>query len=99
MSFSPWRVLPAREQAGFGWQVWTALDDAPGSRNNFVVADDIQSEDDAKLMAAAPELLELARQVVLEYENASGDYPSSTIPKDIYNGAVKAIAKAQGGDK
>jgi len=44
------------------------------------------------LLAAAPELLELAQQIVLERENSRNDQ----IPDDIYQGAVRAIAKAKG---
>lgn len=46
----------------------------------------------ARLIAAAPELLELARQIVLADEQREGD-----IPADIVAGAVAAIAKATGG--
>lgn len=44
-----------------------------------------------KLMAAAPELLEVARQIVLAAEQQEGN-----IPADIVNGAYAAIRKATG---
>ena len=44
------------------------------------------------LLAAAPDLLELARQIVLAAEQNEG-----SIPADIVSGAVAAIAKATGG--
>jgi hypothetical protein len=50
---------------------------------------------DARLIAAAPELLELAHQIVLECENSR----INQIPDDIYQGAVRAIAKAKGETK
>lgn len=49
-SLRPWRVEQSPE--GF-WQVWTARDETPGSRNNYVIADGIQSEDEARLIVAA----------------------------------------------
>ena len=46
----------------------------------------------ARLIAAAPDLLELARQIVLAAEQNEG-----SIPADIVSGAVAAIARATGG--
>jgi hypothetical protein len=48
-------------------------------------------EANARLIAAAPELLELARQIVLAAEQDEGE-----IPSDIVAGAKAAIAKAGG---
>lgn len=48
-------------------------------------------ERDARLIAAAPDLLELARQIVLAVEQTEGD-----VPTDILVGARAAIAKATG---
>jgi len=48
-------------------------------------------EANARLIAAAPDLLELARQIVLAAEQNEG-----SIPADIVSGAVAAIAKATG---
>lgn len=45
----------------------------------------------AKLIAAAPDLLEVARQVVLAAEQQEG-----SIPSDIVSGAYAAILKATG---
>jgi hypothetical protein len=45
----------------------------------------------ARLIAAAPDLLELARQVVL-----AADQNEGSIPADIVSGARDAIAKATG---
>lgn len=55
--------------------------------------DDVQTAN-ALLIAAAPELLELARQIVLAAEQDEGG-----IPSDIVAGAKAAIAKATGEDK
>jgi hypothetical protein len=48
-------------------------------------------EADARLLAAAPDLLELARQIVLAAEQYE-----SEIPSDIVAGAKTIIAKATG---
>jgi hypothetical protein len=50
-----WRIVPPTENSA--WQVWTAEDETPGSQNNYVIADDIQAEDEARLLSASPELL------------------------------------------
>ena len=47
----------------------------------------------AHLIAAAPELLELARQIVLAADDNEGD-----IPNDIVAGARAAVHKATGGE-
>lgn len=46
----PWRIVQA--QQGY-WQIWSAYDDSPGSRNNYVIADGIQSKDEAALIVQA----------------------------------------------
>lgn len=48
-------------------------------------------EADARLIAAAPELLEVARQIVLAAEQQEG-----SIPSDIVSGAYAAILNATG---
>lgn len=50
----PWRVDYCLGQ----YEVWTKRDDTPGSLNNFVICDGIQTEEEALLIAKAPELLE-----------------------------------------
>lgn len=52
-----------------------------------------QNKDDANLISAAPELLELARQIVLAADDNEGD-----IPGDIVAGARAAVHKATGGE-
>ena len=52
---------------------------------------DEEAANNARLIAAAPDLLELARQIVLAAEQNEG-----SIPADIVSGAVAAIAKATG---
>lgn len=51
----------------------------------------VERGEDARLIAAAPDLLELARQIVLAADQNEGD-----IPADIVSGARAAIAKATG---
>lgn len=57
-STKPWRVV-ANEEGH--WEVWTKLDATPGSRNNWIVADLIQTRKDAETIAAAPALLDALR--------------------------------------
>jgi hypothetical protein len=52
---------------------------------------DIHKDEDARLLAAAPDLLELARQIELAAEQNEG-----SIPTDIVSGAIAVIAKATG---
>ena len=54
----------------------------------------VERGEDARLIAAAPDLLELARQIVLAVEQGEG-----SIPTDIVNGARAAITKATGESK
>lgn len=53
----PWRVV----NDGECWQVWTARNETPGSRNNYVIADGIQSREEALQLAAAPVLFAAAK--------------------------------------
>lgn len=55
---TPWRAEPDCDN---GWQVQTARDDTPGSRNNYVIAFGITSEAEARVMAASPDLAKFAR--------------------------------------
>lgn len=50
-----WRVVRAEDAPCF--EIWTARDETPGSRNNYVIADGIQLESEAFKLAAAPEML------------------------------------------
>lgn len=63
------------------------------------IDEDIPAEEwpNARLIAAAPELLELAQQIVLEDDTASGDYPDSRIPDDIVSAARALLARLEGG--
>ena len=49
----PWRVQ--KNADGF-YEVWTRLDETPGSMNNYVVAAEIQFPEEAELIASAPDL-------------------------------------------
>lgn len=60
---TPWRAVQSEE--GF-WQVWTAQDDTLGSKNNYVIAGEIQREDEARAIAALPALVDASR-AVLDY--------------------------------
>lgn len=51
----PWRVVFPKENFGL-CQVWTNQDDTLGNRNNYMIADSIQSEAEAQLIAQAPTL-------------------------------------------
>lgn len=51
----PWRVVCDEPNAV--WQVWTRFDDSLGSRNNYMIAGNIQNEDEAHVLASAPHLL------------------------------------------
>jgi hypothetical protein len=51
------------------YRIWSKQDDKPGSRNNYVIADDIQSEAEARLIAAAPELLNALRNTNLDTDH------------------------------
>lgn len=76
--FTPWRIEYSEE---CGWQVWTARDDRPGSLNNYVIADGIQSEDEARLLAASPQLYSLLYEMIVTARRAAipGDEPSITV--------------------
>jgi hypothetical protein len=71
-----------------------SLDADPNSDEEQAALDrrDKVTSEAMALIAATPELLELAQQIVLERENSRNDQ----IPDDIYQGAVRAIAKAKG---
>lgn len=83
----PWRVVASE---GF-WQVWTAYDSTPGSRNNYVIADGIQSEEEANLIAQAPAMLEALRSIC-----AASTIPGFWIPKECVESIRAVIAKAEG---
>lgn len=57
--FTPWRAIQSEHG---DWEVWTRLDPAPGSLNNYSIASGIQSEQEARLLASVPELAEALRQ-------------------------------------
>jgi hypothetical protein len=65
----PWRVV---FYEGF-WQVWTRQNDTPGNRNNYVIADGIQTEAEAYLIAAAPTLLAACNSVCNSWESGRLD--------------------------
>lgn len=91
----PWRVVQSVE--GF-WQVWTAQNNEPGSRNNYVIADGIQTEAETRLISAAPDLL-AALQACLEIVRGSAEmpHPMPGIAQkqwDVFHQARAAINKA-----
>lgn len=59
--FTPWRVVHSEE---CGWEVWTACDETPGNLSNYTVAYDIQNEDEARLLATAPQLYSLLHEMI-----------------------------------
>lgn len=85
----PWRIVKTDEGL---FQVWTRYDDSLGSRNNYVIADDIQGYDDAVLLAAAPELGD-ALQSLLECVNVRIDDPRCAA----FDRARTAVARATEG--
>lgn len=76
--FTPWRVEWSEESA---WQAWTARDETPGSMNNYVIAEHIQNEDEARLLAASPQLYSLLYEMIVTARRAAipGDEPSITV--------------------
>ena len=79
---------------------WTASDNAIYGSSGLIkplvaylddrFADE-EAANNARLIAAAPDLLELAQQIALAAEQNEGN-----IPTDIVSGAIAAIAKATG---
>lgn len=80
------------------YEIWTAKNETPGSRNNYIIALGIQHEEEATLLAAAPELLEALRELkewgiaYLGQNQISEDCLLGRLLKD----ADKAIDKAKG---
>lgn len=76
-SKAPWRIVRPEDEFP---QVWRAEDTALGSRNNWAVAEGIQSEADLRLIAAAPALLEFAEEMQSYLElklcGFTQDYPA-----------------------
>lgn len=50
----PWRVV--YDEASAVWQVWTRYDGSSDSWDNYIIAGSIQSEEEAHLIAQAPQL-------------------------------------------
>lgn len=91
---TPWRVVQSRTGS---FQIWTKYDDAPGSRNNYVVADGIQSESEAHLLAQAPALLEALQACLDALTDETGNVARREA--DACLKARAAIQAATGGDK
>lgn len=99
---SAWRVVIADGEVCY--QVWTRLDESAGGRNNYIIADGIQSEAEAKILAAAPELLEALKSLT----KATHATAFALTPDQISEAASslafasfeaqKIIAKAEGSD-
>lgn len=91
LRFTPWRVV--KDHEGQTWDIWTVYDPAPGSQNNYILAAGIQSEAEANVMAAAPELLRACEGLLFDALHGNG-------LQAIWDGqsaARNVITKANGG--
>lgn len=78
----PWRLLPMSKKTA-NYAIY-----AP---NGSVIAKVNRGKSVGLLIAAAPDLLELARQIILAHEQEE-----CAVPNDIVAGAYAALAKAKG---
>lgn len=97
MSHTP---LPFRlVQGEASWEVWSPKDDAPGSMNNFVVADGIQDSEDAafivKAVNAHEELVAACKQA-LKVVSEIADIRTENRAGWAHKALVAAIAKVEG---
>lgn len=96
---TPWRV---DFDSDMNLGVFTRRDDSPGSLNNFAVACGIQDEEEARLIASAPELLEALQRAVEQFDYTVksmtlGHAVSISSLQNCSAMARQAIAKATGG--
>jgi hypothetical protein len=86
----PWRVK--FDEIGFV-DIYRAHDDTAGSLNNYAVAESVQSDSDARLIAASPDLLAACESALALLTNPTaepGDADAVTAM------LLTAIAKAKG---
>ena len=79
--------LPGNDTRHLIASVWTVNEDDNGRIKN-----DAETEANARLIAASPDLLEACKQLVNVYENG---YPESDHARDVVNTARAAIALAE----
>ena len=95
----PWRVK--FDEIGFV-DIYRAHDDTAGSLNNYAVAESVQSDGDARLIAASPDLLaalEWSMRCMGDYLSADSQEGRDHCYKDLahaHREAIKAISKAKG---
>lgn len=86
----PWRVK--FDESGFV-DIYRAHDDSAGSLNNYAVAESVQSDSDAHLIAASPELLTACQGALALLTNPNAE-PSDA---DAVTAILRtALAKAKG---
>lgn len=95
----PWRVQ-RNADINSTLDVWTRWDDTPGSRNNYAVAEFIQDENDALLIACAPGLLSALESVLRHLVTPAG-FPDkgkgrTEQQQAIFDQARSIIARAKG---
>lgn len=86
----------AQDEDGL-WEVWTKYDSTPGSKNNYVVAGEIQTFEEAKLFCNAPEAVQTLRELEPLAHRLVGEHPRF----DLLNAATakaRAILARIGGD-
>jgi hypothetical protein len=86
----PWRVK--FDEIGFV-DIYRAHDDTAGSLNNYAVAESVQSDGDARLIAASPDLLTACESALALLTNPNAELGDADAVTAML---LTAIAKARG---